>query len=258
MTETLDAMRGSAFAGLSKQIRAAGLLHRRRISYSVRILATLGAYAATWYAFVMVGDSWYQTSSAVAMGLAFTQVAFLGHDGGHQQVGRTRRGNDILGLITGDLLVGLCYGWWVGRAQPAPLAPESGGQRPRHRRQRHHLHQRQAANRAGGRAVHRQVPGVAVLPAADARGFEPPRAASPAQEHAIRKYRRTELTMLVVHFVVFFAHAARALAGEGAGVPRDPAGASSASTWAARSRRTTRACRPSRDDESSTSCAARC
>jgi fatty acid desaturase len=98
---------------LCRQIRDEKLLDRRRIDYGVRIALTLAAFAGVWVAFVRVGDSWYQTIVAAALGLAFTQVAFMGHDGGHQQVARSKRVNDLIGLVAGDLLVGLSYGWWV-------------------------------------------------------------------------------------------------------------------------------------------------
>src|SRR5690348_7822439 len=108
MTTTLPVpatqQRGSEFAALLRQIRSAGLLDRRRWNYTFRIVLTLGFFAATWWAFAFVGDSWLQVVIAAAMGFAFTQVAFLGHDGGHQQVARTKRVNDLLGLVTGNLL----------------------------------------------------------------------------------------------------------------------------------------------------------
>jgi fatty acid desaturase len=40
-------------------------------------------------------------------------VAFLGHDAGHQAIFASRRSNDALGRVLGNLLVGLSYGWWV-------------------------------------------------------------------------------------------------------------------------------------------------
>ncbi len=115
VTTTMDTQRGSDFAALCREIRASKLLERRRGDYSVRIAVTGAALAATWLGFALVGDSWYQTIVAAVMGLVFTQVAFLGHDGGHQQVARSKRANDVLGLVTGDLLVGLSYGWWVDK-----------------------------------------------------------------------------------------------------------------------------------------------
>lgn len=42
-------------------------------------------------------------------------MAFLGHDAGHRQVFRTRRANGLLGLALGNLLIGLSFGWWVGK-----------------------------------------------------------------------------------------------------------------------------------------------
>jgi fatty acid desaturase len=130
MTTATPTRKGSDFAGLSRQIRSAGLLERRRWSYALRIALTFGGYAATWWAFVWVGDSWYQTIVAAIMGIAFTQAAFLGHDGGHQQVARTRRVNDILGLIAGDLLVGLCFGWWVDEHSQHHAHPNHEGRDP--------------------------------------------------------------------------------------------------------------------------------
>lgn len=122
--------RGSDFAPLCRQVRAAGLLERRRGNYALRFLATVGAFAAVWWVFVLVGDSWYQTIVAAAMGIAFTQVAFLGHDAGHRQIARSRRVNDLLGLVVGDLLIGLCYGWWVDEHNQHHSHPNHEGQDP--------------------------------------------------------------------------------------------------------------------------------
>lgn len=104
---------GSDFAPLLRQVLAAGLLDRKRGNYALRIALTFGGYAAAWAAFVAIGESWWQTVVAVVLGLAFTQVAFIGHDAGHQQIGRTKKWNNVIGLIAGDLMVGLSYGWWV-------------------------------------------------------------------------------------------------------------------------------------------------
>ncbi|MFN2518811.1 MAG: fatty acid desaturase [Jatrophihabitantaceae bacterium] len=115
MTVAAVLNRGSDFSGLCRQVRDAKLLERRRGNYAARILITLALFAAGWWAFVAVGDSWYQTIVAAVLGILFTQVAFLGHDGGHQQVFRAKRKNDAIGIVAGDLLVGLSYGWWVDK-----------------------------------------------------------------------------------------------------------------------------------------------
>jgi fatty acid desaturase len=119
-TGTLDrhtgaAPRGSDYAVLSRLVKSAGLLRRRPGAYAVQFTVTLALFGATCAGVAWVGDSWYQMSVAVALGVAFTQVAFLGHDVGHQQVFARRRANDLLGRVMGDLLVGLSYGWWVDK-----------------------------------------------------------------------------------------------------------------------------------------------
>jgi fatty acid desaturase len=110
-----DARRGSDFAGLCRQVRAAGLLERRRGNYVIRIGATVGAYAAAWLMFVELGDSWLQLITAGVLGLLFTQVGFLGHDGAHQQIVTARRGNDLLSILAANLLIGLSFGWWIDK-----------------------------------------------------------------------------------------------------------------------------------------------
>jgi fatty acid desaturase len=106
---------GSVYAALRRQITEAGLLKRRPGYYSAKIALTVTAYLAGWAGFIWLGDSWYQLFAALVLGVLFTQVAFLGHDGGHRQVFRRRGGNDALGYLLGDLLVGLSFGWWLDK-----------------------------------------------------------------------------------------------------------------------------------------------
>ncbi|SCE90126.1 Fatty acid desaturase [Micromonospora matsumotoense] len=107
--------RGSDYARLSRRVAEAGLLDRRPSRYTVRIVGTLGAFLAGWVLVAVVGDSWWQLPLAVAMAVATTQVAFLGHDAGHRQMFRRRGPSEAAGLIAGNLAVGLSYGWWVDK-----------------------------------------------------------------------------------------------------------------------------------------------
>jgi hypothetical protein len=59
VTGAVDARRGSDFAGLCRQVRAARLLERRRGDYAARIAVTGLAFAALWWMFAVVGESWY-------------------------------------------------------------------------------------------------------------------------------------------------------------------------------------------------------
>jgi fatty acid desaturase len=105
--------RWSEFTQLSRQIKQAGLLERRRGWYAARIAINLALLAAGWMAFAVVGESWWQLVTAVYLAVVFTQLAFVGHDAGHRQISRSRPANDQVGLLHANLLVGISFGWWV-------------------------------------------------------------------------------------------------------------------------------------------------
>ena len=107
--------RGSDYAALSRLVRQAGLLDRRPGWYAARIGLNAVMLAAGWTAFFLLRDSWWQLATAVWLAVVFAQTAFLGHDAGHRQIFRRRRANDLVGLVHGNLLIGLSYGWWVGK-----------------------------------------------------------------------------------------------------------------------------------------------
>ena len=107
------AARGSDYATLVKAVRSAGLLNRRRGFYVSCAAGALTLYTTVILAIIVIGDSWFQLITAALLSIAFGQVAFLGHDAGHQAIFASRRANDALGRSFGNLLVGLSYGWWV-------------------------------------------------------------------------------------------------------------------------------------------------
>ncbi len=127
---SLQVHRGSDYATLIKTVRAAGLLERRLVSYSIRAVLTLGFYVATCLAIVWVGDSWLQLINAAIFGLAWGQIAFLGHDAGHQAIFAGRRWNDALGRTLGNVLVGLSFGWWVDTHNRHHANPNHEGRDP--------------------------------------------------------------------------------------------------------------------------------
>lgn len=105
---------GSDFAQLATQIRRAGLLRLRYGYYARTGGLTLTAFAAAWVGFGIIGDSWWQLFVAAFLALVYTQLAFVGHDAGHKQIFRGRRANDAVGLAFSGL-IGVSYGWWVGK-----------------------------------------------------------------------------------------------------------------------------------------------
>jgi fatty acid desaturase len=105
--------RWSEYTQLSRHIKQAGLLERRRGYYAAKIVLNLVLLAAGGAAFIVLGDSWWQLLTAIYLAVVFTQLAFVGHDAGHRQIFRSRRANDLVGLLHANLLVGVSFGWWV-------------------------------------------------------------------------------------------------------------------------------------------------
>jgi fatty acid desaturase len=103
----------SEYTQLSRQIKQAGLLERRRGWYAAKIGLNLTLLAGGWAAFAILGDSWWQLVTAAYLAVVFTQLAFVGHDAGHRQISRSRGVNDRVGLLHANLGVGISFGWWV-------------------------------------------------------------------------------------------------------------------------------------------------
>lgn len=129
--------RGSDYARLSRSVRAAGLMRRRPVYYSVKIAVNLVLLAAGWAVFFLLGRSWWQLLVAVFLAVMFTQTGFIGHDAGHRQISGSKRTDDLIGRIHGNLLIGLSYGWWTAKHT------------------RHHAHPNQVSRDPdiGGRAI---------------------------------------------------------------------------------------------------------
>ncbi|MEU5366085.1 acyl-CoA desaturase [Streptomyces sp. NPDC005925] len=99
---------------VTQVVKRAGLMNLQPGYYVAKIAFSLLLLAAGWAAFVLVGDSWWQLAVAAFLALCFGQTDLIGHDAGHRQIFRTRRGSDILGYIHGNLLTGVSFGWWMG------------------------------------------------------------------------------------------------------------------------------------------------
>jgi fatty acid desaturase len=120
----------SDYATLLSAVQRAHLLDRSGAAYVSRMLllaamTTGGAATSLW-----VGRSWWQIAMAAYFGVVFGQLGFLGHDAGHQQIFRSRRWNDRVGLLLSNLGVGLSYGWWVDKHNRHHRHPNAVGRDP--------------------------------------------------------------------------------------------------------------------------------
>ena len=120
----------ASFRALALQVRALGLLDRRPGYYRVKITLTIVAFFAGWALFVLAGNSWAALAVAPLVGIMFTQLGFLGHDLGHNQVFCARRRNHLLGLVVANTLIGLSFGWWVPKHSAHHAHPNEVGRDP--------------------------------------------------------------------------------------------------------------------------------
>jgi fatty acid desaturase len=128
-TNTLDAP-SEDFGVLARQVREAGLLDRRFGYYGLKIPLTVGAFGAGFAGLVLLGNSWAALGIAAFLGLMFTQLGFVGHDAGHQEVFRSRRANRLLGFAVGNVLIGMSFGWWVPKHSAHHAHPNEVGLDP--------------------------------------------------------------------------------------------------------------------------------
>jgi fatty acid desaturase len=117
------------FGDLMRLMRSEGLLDRRYGYYAAKIGLTLLALAAGCVVFARLGDSWWQLVTAVFFAVMFAQVAFLGHDAGHNQIFRGGQANDRAGYAFGAV-IGMSYGWWMGKHSRHHANPNHEGDDP--------------------------------------------------------------------------------------------------------------------------------
>jgi fatty acid desaturase len=120
----------SSFSALLADIKGAGLLGRTRVFY-VSVFTTLVlALGGAITGFVLLGDSWFQLLIAGALGIIFTQFAFLGHEASHRQVFESGRANDRMGRTLSSGLVGISYSWWMNKHTRHHANPNTVGKDP--------------------------------------------------------------------------------------------------------------------------------
>lgn len=103
------------YADLKRLIKQRGLLEKQPGYYAVKMIITFLMFGVSIAFLVLVDNPWLQLLNAVYLGFMSTQLGFLGHDAGHKQIFHETRKNDIVGLLAGNLCIGLSRIWWVNK-----------------------------------------------------------------------------------------------------------------------------------------------
>ncbi|GAA4381326.1 acyl-CoA desaturase [Agromyces bauzanensis] len=140
-TETLGAIRvtkprtGSmditrSYTALSRVARESGLLNRARWFYLALVSLLTLALGGAITGFILLGDSWFQLLIAGALGLIFTQFAFLAHEASHRAVLESGPANDRVGRFLAAGVVGISYAWWMTKHTRHHANPNKLGKDP--------------------------------------------------------------------------------------------------------------------------------
>jgi fatty acid desaturase len=103
---------GSEFAPLLRAVKEQRLLDRRYGWYARVVTANALALAGVVTGIVLLGDSWLTLLLAPPLAVFCARTAFVGHDAGHAQITGNKRASRLIGLVHGNLLLGMSYGWW--------------------------------------------------------------------------------------------------------------------------------------------------
>jgi len=118
-----------AYTRVSQQVRDAGLLRRAPWFYVLVGLVLVVALGGTIAGFVLLGESWFQLLIAGALGIVFTQIAFLAHEAAHRQILSLGPANDRLARVLAGA-IGMSYSWWDSKHSRHHSNPNRVGKDP--------------------------------------------------------------------------------------------------------------------------------
>lgn len=118
-----------SYSNVSEVVREAGLMRRATWFYALTGAAVLLAFGGAVTGFILLGNSWFQLLIAGALGLIFTQTAFLAHEAAHRQILATGPANDRLARVLAGL-IGMSYSWWDSKHSRHHANPNRVGKDP--------------------------------------------------------------------------------------------------------------------------------
>src|ERR1700753_582780 len=207
INQLATAQPGSEYAALSRLVRQAGLLDRRRAWYAWRITGTFAALVGGWGLFGLVCNSWGTLAVAVFLAVVFAQLGFLGHDAGHRQIFASRRTNYLLGVACGNLAIGLSYGWWVSKHNRHHANPNTEDEDPDIMISVLAFSSGRARAAAGGRRLifRYQAWLLGPAPLAQGVGLHTSSIRAVSRRHSARaiRSRAAEISLLLLHFAAY-------------------------------------------------------
>lgn len=118
-----------AYKQVSQVVRETGLLQRTSWFYIFVTAGIVLALGGAITGFILLGDSWFQLLIAAALGIIFTQIAFLSHEAAHRQILTSGPANFKLARILAGS-IGMSYSWWDSKHTKHHGNPNQVGKDP--------------------------------------------------------------------------------------------------------------------------------
>jgi fatty acid desaturase len=106
---------GDEFRDLQALVRKSGLLAKQPAYYAWKMLLNMVLLVATFLLIKSFHNPWIELLNAAFLAFVFAQLGFIVHDAGHQEIFSKPAGNEVLGLIHSNLLLGFSYSWWLNK-----------------------------------------------------------------------------------------------------------------------------------------------
>jgi len=103
------------YVELKRRVEAAGLMRKRPGYYTLMLVTNTLVFGTCLLILTLVHSVWGTVLAAAVLGFASGQLGFQLHDSGHRQMFPSRRLNTLVGMVTGNGLLGMSYGWWVDK-----------------------------------------------------------------------------------------------------------------------------------------------
>ena len=100
---------------LRRIVKERGLLAPQPAYLVLKIVSTLAMLAAGLGLLAVIDNPWLRLLDAAFLAFVFTQIGLVGHDIGHRQTLRAGPLSAGLGLLFGNLLLGISRHWWIDK-----------------------------------------------------------------------------------------------------------------------------------------------
>ena len=114
---------GDEFRDLLNLVRKSGLLAKQPAYYFRKILLNFVLLGVAFVLIKAFHNPWAELFNAAFLAFVFAQLGFIVHDAGHQEIFTRPAGNEVIGLIHSNLLLGFSYSWWVDKHNSHHCSP---------------------------------------------------------------------------------------------------------------------------------------